>query len=155
MKRILFKNSILFIVGFCIYITAEVLYRGYSYPLMGVCAGTVIIFLDKINDLLSWDIDILWQCAFGSLLITLMELLIGKAFLAGYLPVMWDYSSVPLNYEGIICMPFSLIWAVLSFAAVLLADAINYYVFQELPIPYYKCFGKIILTFPKINKRKD
>lgn len=151
MKRILFKNSLLFIVGFCLYITVEVLYRGFSYPLMGLCAGIAIVVLDKINDLISWDVDILWQCLFGSLLITLMELLIGKASLAGYLPVMWDYSSVLLNYEGIICLPFSLVWAVLSFAAILLADAINYYVFREPPLPYYRCCGKIILKFPKIK----
>lgn len=148
-KRMILKNSLLFIVGFCLYITIEVLYRGTSYVLMGICAGIAIIILDKINDLISWDIDILWQCLFGSLLITLMELLIGKMSLAGYLPIMWDYSSVPLNYQGIICLPFSLIWAALSFVAVLLADAINYYIFGDLPVPYYRCFGKVFLRFPK------
>lgn len=26
-------------------------------------------------------------------------------------------------------------------------DAITYYVFEELPVPYYKLFGKVILRF--------
>lgn len=57
MDKKLYKNVILFIVGFCLYITIEVLFRGYSYPLMGVCAGLVVVVLDKINDHISWDID--------------------------------------------------------------------------------------------------
>ena len=36
MSKKVYKNVILFIVGFCLYITIEVLFRGYSYPLMGV-----------------------------------------------------------------------------------------------------------------------
>lgn len=146
-KRIILKNTILFLIGFCVYITIEVLYRGFSYPLMGLCAGIAIVILDKINDLISWNVDVLWQCLFGALLITLMELIIGKMFIAGYLPVMWDYSSVPLNYQGIICVPFSVVWMALSFVAIIVADAINYYVFKEKPVPYYKCFGKVIFKF--------
>ena len=146
-KRIILKNTILFLIGFCVYITIEVLYRGFSYPLMGLCAGIAIVILDKINDLISWNVDVLWQCLFGALLITLMELIIGKMFLAGYLPVMWDYSSVPLNYQGIICVPFSIVWMALSFVAIIVADAINYYVFKEKPVPYYKCFGRVIFRF--------
>ena len=146
-KRIILRNTILFLIGFCVYITIEVLYRGFSYPLMGLCAGIAIVILDKINDLISWDVDVLWQCLFGALLITLMELIIGKMFLAGYLPVMWDYSSVPLNYQGIICVPFSIVWMALSFVAIIAADAINYYVFKEKPVPYYKCFGRVIFRF--------
>ena len=146
-KRIILRNIILFLIGFCAYITIEVLYRGFSYPLMGLCAGIAIVILDKINDLISWNVDVLWQCLFGALLITLMELIIGKMFLAGYLPVMWDYSSVPLNYQGIVCVPFSVVWMALSFVAIIVADAINYYVFKEKPVPYYKCFGRVIFRF--------
>ena len=146
-KRIILKNTILFLIGFCVYITIEVLYRGFSYPLMGLCAGIAIVILDKVNDLISWDVDVLWQCLFGALLITLMELIIGKMFIAGYLPVMWDYSSVPLNYQVIVCVPFSVVWMALSFVAIIVADAINYYVFKEKPVPYYKCFGKVIFRF--------
>ncbi|MGN0464889.1 MAG: hypothetical protein ACI4F9_00900 [Lachnospiraceae bacterium] len=27
------------------------------------------------------------------------------------------------------------------------ADAINYYVFEELPVPYYRIFGKVRIRF--------
>jgi uncharacterized membrane protein len=31
---------------------------------------------------------------------------------------MWDYSTLPFNILGQICLPFSLIWIVLSFPAI-------------------------------------
>lgn len=148
MNKKLSKNIILFTVGFCLYITIEVLFRGYSFPLMGVCAGLVIVLLDKINDYISWDIDILVQCTLGMLMVTIMELIIGTIFLdTNLLPVMWDYSNLPLNFRGIICIPFMALWMILSFIAILVADSINYYVFDEEPAPYYKLFGHTIIQF--------
>ena len=142
------KNIILFIVGFCSYITIEVLWRGYSYALMGVCGGLAIVILDKINNKISWDTDILLQGLSGSLLITLFELVIGEiALRTSLLPIMWDYSNVPFNFDGVICLPFSIVWLFISIVAIMLADAINYYVFHEHPKPYYKLFGKKIIEF--------
>lgn len=101
-------------------------------------------FLDVSKSYIFSDI----QSAAGSLLITFFELVIGELALhTNIFPVMWDYSSTPLNFDGVICLPFSLIWMVLSSVAILLADAINYYVFEEYPVPYYKLFGKTIFEF--------
>lgn len=142
------KNIVLFVVGFMTYITIEVLFRGYSFALMGACGGLAIVILDKINNKLSWNTDILIQALIGSLLITFFELVIGELALhTSIVPIMWDYSDVPLNFDGVICLPFSLAWAGLSLVAVFIADAITYYVFEELPVPYYKLFGKVILRF--------
>lgn len=149
MKKIILKNVVLFYLGFSTYITIEVLYRGKSNFLMGICGGLALMILDKLNDHISWDMDILLQGCIGSALITLMEFIIGNLYLIGVLPKMWDYSNVWLNYKGIICLPFSLIWIMLSICAILLADTINYYVFHELPIPCYKLFGKTIIKFKK------
>jgi uncharacterized membrane protein len=114
---------------------------------MGCCGGIALVLLDKINDKISWDTDILLQGCVGSVLITGMEFIIGNLYLAGLLPKMWDYSNMWLNYKGIICLPFSLLWIVLSIIAIFLADSINYYIYKELPVPYYKLFGKVILKF--------
>lgn len=142
------KNLILFLFGFMAYVTIEVLYRGYSFWEMGICGGIAILLLDKINNKISWDIDILIQGACGSLIITFFEYVIGELFLNGVLPVMWDYSNVFLNYKGIICLPFSLAWVVLSIMAVVIADAINYYLLDdEEVVPSYKLFGKTIFQF--------
>lgn len=148
-----YKKLILFFVGFCIYITIECLYKsnGSSNALMGVCGGIALFLLDMINDKFGWDVDVLIQCAAGSALITGMEFIIGQFMIRGILPIMWDYSSVPFNYKGIICVPFSIIWMALSFVAIVIADAINYYVYEDTDIPYYKIFGHTFLVFPKKN----
>lgn len=141
------KSAVLFITGFCLYITIEVCYRGYSYPLMGLCGGMAFVLIDKINNKISWDIDILIQGLIGSAIITAFELLIGLMSLNGILPMMWDYSNLPLNYKGIICLPFSVVWVGISIIAVIIADAINYYFLGGDEIPYYRLFGKTILKF--------
>lgn len=146
--KIIIKNIILFAVGYCVYIAIEVTYRGFSYPLMGLCGGLALMIMDKINDYISWDIDIIIQGSIGSIIITFFELIIGEISLrTELLPIMWNYSNVPLNFDGVVCVPFSLIWVGLSIIGILIADAINYYIFGESPIPYYKCFGRTILRF--------
>lgn len=149
-KEKLIKKLILFLVGYCIYIAIEVTYRGQSFPLMGIVSGIVVLLIDKINDEISWDLDLFYQCLIGSCLITVSELIIGSiAKYTSILPVMWNYSNVPLNYDGVICLPFSIIWLFLSAVAIFVADAINYYVFEDTEVPHYILFKKIKFSFKK------
>ena len=147
MKWVLNKNLFLFYIGFTTYVSIEIIWKGSSHWIMGCCGGIALVLLDKINDKISWDTDILLQGCVGSVLITGMEFIIGNLYLAGLLPKMWDYSNMWLNYKGIVCLPFSLLWIVLSIVAIFLADSINYYIYKELPVPYYKLFGKTIIRF--------
>lgn len=142
------KSILLFLVGYCTYISIEVTYRNISYPIMGICGGLAILLLDKINDNISWNIDLCLQGLCGSALITFFELIIGEIALhTSLLPIMWDYSNVPLNFDGVICLPFSIAWFFLSILAIFLADAINYYVLDEPQVPYYNLFGKTVIKF--------
>lgn len=142
------KSILLFLVGYCTYISIEVTYRNISYPIMGICGGLAILLLDKINDNISWNVDLCLQGLCGSALITFFELIIGEIALnTSLLPVMWDYSNVPLNFDGVICLPFSIVWFFLSILAIFLADVINYYVLDEPQVPYYNLFGKTVIKF--------
>ena len=145
------KNFILFSVGFCSYSIIEFLFRGYTFVTMGIVGGVAFWMIDKINDKISWDMDIIVQGIMGSGIVTFWELLIGLVRLYKNLPPMWDYSNMPLNYKGIICVPFSLIWILVSIVGIFVADYINYYIFKEEPCPYYNLFGKTILRYPQDN----
>lgn len=151
MKNMILKNLVLFLSGFCLYMTIECLFRGYSFPLMGCCGGLCVVILDKINDYISWDVDLFWQALCGALLVTIMELVIGTiAKYTDLLPVMWDYSSLPLNFNGIVCVPFFIAWLFLSVVAIFLADAINYYIFEDTVVPHYVLFGGLfVIVFHK------
>lgn len=61
---------------------------------------------------------------------------------------MWDYTDLPLNFDGVICLPYSLLWILVSIVGIIIADAINYYVFDEKTVPYYKLLGKTVIKFP-------
>lgn len=144
------KKIILFIAGFCGYITLETLFRGYSYAVMGILGGLLLIILDSLNNFWTFDLDILVQGIYGSIIITTIELLLGEFIkVTELLPVMWDYSKLNCNYDGVICLRFSLLWILLSICGVMIADAINYYLLGDDEQPYYKIFGKEFLRFKK------
>lgn len=145
----LFKLLIMFFVGYFCYMGIEVMFRGYTYILMGITGGIAFVIIDKINNIFSFEMDMLLQCIIGSAIVTFFELIIGRTFQILNLPPMWDYTNLPFNYKGVICLPFSLLWVLLVFCVIILADSIEYYLFHEDPVPYYKLFGKRFLTLPK------
>ncbi len=114
---------------------------------MGICGGVILMILDYINERFSWDMDLILQGITGSCAITLFELIIGILFISFDLPKMWDYSGIPFNFLGVICLPYSLLWIIISIAGIFLSDAINYYAFNKLPVPYYKILGKKVIQF--------
>ena len=145
---ILIKYLTLFLVGYCAYIALEVTWRGYSYPLMGCVSGVSLLLFDQINNRISWNLDLFLQGFIGSAIVTSFELFIGEALKVINHPLMWDYSNMPLNYDGVICLPFSIIWIFVTILAILVADAYNYYLFHEEPRPHYSILG-YRFTMPK------
>ncbi len=147
-NRALLRKLILFFVSFCAYITIEMCIRGYSYPLMGLVAGMTFLFVDELNnELLSWDTDILLQGCVGAAAITYSELVAGTLWKSYGVNPLWDYDNIILNYQGVICLPFGIVWIILSIIGIMLADSINYYILKIEYAPYYILFGKEIIRF--------
>lgn len=104
-----------FLIGFFVYALLEVGSRGYTHWTMAVTGGIVMLYLYEMEVRLSIP---LWQrCAIGALFITAMEFTVGVAdnLLLGW--NVWDYSDVPLNVAGQICLPFSGLWFLLCIPA--------------------------------------
>lgn len=148
--NILCKNSVLFVCGFCIYITIEVLYKNSSHWLMGMLGGICMCIIGGLNNYISWDMPLIAQMITGASIITFFELIVGLADKYFWHIGMWDYSNMPMNFKGVICVPFFFVWMILSFFAIILSDAIEYYIFHEEQRPYYRSmFGKILFWFPE------
>ena len=49
-----------------------------------------------------------------ALAMTLIEYIAGVIFIHGMKVELWDYSNEKFNYKGIICLKFSIVWAVLG-----------------------------------------
>ncbi len=144
MKRLysLLKYLVLFSIGGFIYYIIEMVYKGItkgisSHWTMFIVGGLCFICIGLINNLISWTMPLWKQMFIGSILVTIIE------FISGYIINIWlnwgvwDYSMLPLNLLGQICLPFSVIWYFISALAIFLDDYLRYWLFREQH-PQYK-----------------
>lgn len=137
--RVFLKYLFLFIVGGVVYYSMEMLFRGYSHYSMAILGGICFIACGLLNKLLSWDTSLLLQGLIGSVIITVLEFLTGVLVNIALQLNVWDYSNMPLNVLGQICLPFSLLWVIIAIGAIILDDYIRYCFFDEEK-PRYKLF---------------
>lgn len=137
--KLLSKYLFLFCVGAGLYISIELIYRGYSHWTMGVLGGISFVSIGLINEILSWDTPLALQALIGSLIITFYEFVFGVVLNILLGLNIWDYSNLPLNVLGQICIPFSIIWYFLSIIGICLDDFLRWKLFNEEK-PKYKIF---------------
>ena len=137
--RVFLKYLFLFIIGGVVYYSMEMLFRGYSHYSMVILGGICFIACGLLNELLSWDTSLLLQGLIGSGIITVLEFLTGVLVNMVLHLNVWDYSNMPLNVLGQICLPFSLLWVIIAIGAIILDDYIRYCFFDEEK-PRYKSF---------------
>lgn len=136
MKQFL-KPLILLCFGGAVYYGMEILWRGRSHWSMFLVGGVCFILCGLINELFTWDMPLLAQGAAGACMITAVEFVSGLILNVWMGLGIWDYSGLPLNILGQVCIPFSLLWIALAIAAVVLDDWLRYFLFQEEK-PRYK-----------------
>ncbi len=138
MKQII-KEPILFCVGGMAYNVIEVLYRGYTHWTMFVVGGLCFVLIGLINEIFSWETALWKQMLIGGTVITVVEFVSGCVvnLLLGW--NVWDYSQLPLNVLGQICVPFYFVWVLLSLVGIVLDDMIRWKCFGE-DKPRYKIF---------------
>lgn len=109
--------------------TGEFVNRGFLYgavcPIYGIGATIVIISLSPIID----NILILFL---GSVLLTsLLELIAGFILEKVFQNKWWDYSSLPFNIGGYICLRFSLYWGI---ACIFLMKIIHPFIYNFIGV---------------------
>ena len=139
----LIKYSILFLIYGIIYFTIETLYKGHlTSPLMFVIGGMMGVLIGMINNLFDMDTDFILQCLVGTMIILLIECIVGYQVNIVQCQTIWDYSKVPLNFVGgQICLPFAFAWFILSGICIILDDYLRYRLFNEEE-PYYIIWNK-------------
>ena len=131
------KYLTLFVVGALIYMTIEILFRGYTYIQMGVVGGIVMIVIGLLDEPFKKELPVIVYAPLSAVIITLIEYISGYIFNIKLGLNMWDYSDLPFNIDGQICLYFSLTWGVLGVIASIIDNAIRYYWFGE-PKSYLK-----------------
>lgn len=112
------RSIVLFLTGGVVYPAIEVAWRGKTHGSMSLAGGLCLCLIDKIcltgRQKKGW----FRLCAAGSCVITGVEFCFGVCLnLIGKRNV-WDYSKMPGNVLGQICLPFSICWFFLSLPAI-------------------------------------
>ena len=102
-----------FAVGGMLYCASELLYRRRTHPSMFAAGGLALLTADRVRRV---------RCRGGAVVrvslctgaFTFIELCVGLLVNRRGRTRVWDYSRMPLNYKGQICLPFTRLWAALS-----------------------------------------
>lgn len=139
MKRlkVCLKLLVLAVIGGAIYVGIEMLWRGHSHPSMFILGGLCFVSIGLINELFPWELGIVWQALIGGTMVTCLEFITGVIVNIWLKLGVWDYSGLPLNILGQVCLPFYFAWVCLSVVAIVFDDYLRYWFFGEEK-PHYK-----------------
>ena len=98
----------------------ELLWRGRSHWTMFCLGGGCFLAIGKLGRICP---RLPLRAVLGSLICTTGELLTGLVFNRDY--AIWDYRTLPGNFRGQICLPFTLLWIPLSALAALIFDRLD------------------------------
>lgn len=115
-----------FALGGALYTLLEILWRGYTHPSMTLTGGVCLAMIYMLNSQLAGR-PLILKCAIGAVGITLIELAVGLIVNVKLHLGVWDYSRVPFNFKGQICLPYSIMWLLLSAPAFALCGLIERY----------------------------
>ena len=110
----------MFCLGGGAYVVLELLWRGRSHYSMFLAGGICFLLLGRLRQT---GLPFLWRASLGALVITGVELAAGWIFNGDY--SVWDYRGLPLNFQGQICLPFTLLWIPVSAMAMGLYGAVD------------------------------
>jgi uncharacterized membrane protein len=117
------KYIVMFGLGAFAYGLLEVIWRGHSHWSMMIAGGLCFIIFSVIAEKMK-GVRLLYKCILGSLTVTVVELLFGSVFNIVLKMNVWDYSNLPFNLYGQICLLFSVLWGFLSLFAVPFSGAV-------------------------------
>ena len=129
--RMFLKHLILFMFGGFVYVGMELCFRGYSHISMWFLGGLCFILIGAINELIPWSMKFWKQMLIGAIIITVLEFITGIVVNLWLGLQVWDYSTMPLNILGQICLPFTIIWFFISAIAIVVDDHLRYKWFGE------------------------
>jgi uncharacterized membrane protein len=138
-KKKSLKYTLLFLIGGFAYGAIENLTRGYSHISMFIAGGICFLLIGELNERGSRDLSLLEQMAISAVIITLVEFITGLIVNVWLKLDVWDYSELPFNIRGQVCLPFTFIWFFLSLLAIFLDDYLRYFLMGEEK-PRYRVF---------------
>ena len=131
------KALILSLMGGDLYCMVELIWRGHTHWSMFLLAAVLSLPLDLANEHMAWERPLWLQALMGGGIITLAELGAGLILNVWLKLDIWDYSRLPGNLWGQVCLKYALLWVVLAGTAIVLFDWMRHWLFHE-ERPHYR-----------------
>jgi uncharacterized membrane protein len=129
----LFRELILFAIGGLAYVCIELIYRGYSDVSMFFVGGLCFVIFP-------WQMPLISQQFISMIVVTAIEFVSGVLLNLCWGWDVWDYSNMPYNLCGQICLLFSVIWFFLSLLGIFIDDFLRWILFHKKHKPHYGIF---------------
>lgn len=126
-----FKQVIIMLAGGFIYGAIEIIFRGYTHPSMFITGGLCLVWVGGLDSFYEKKPPLLLQMLLGGLIITAAEFVCGLIVNIGFGMDVWDYSGLPMNIMGQVCLLFLCFWFVLSLPAIFIENFIRRGMFGE------------------------
>lgn len=123
-------EGVLFIIGGLLYAWIEILWRGYTHWTMFLLGGLCFVIMGLLNEhVFPWKLSLVAQTLISAVVITVFEFITGCVVNLWFGWHVWDYSGLPFNLLGQICLYFFMLWIPLSAIGIVLDDWIRYLVY--------------------------
>lgn len=111
-------------IGGVIYYIIEVLFRGYSHWSMIILGGICFVLIGLLDE---WQNHppMLRQMVQGAIIVTVLEFITGCIVNLWLGWNVWDYSNLPFNVLGQVCLFFTLAWFFITPIAVKLENLLH------------------------------
>lgn len=151
---ILYKTLILFVLGGFLYCGIEMLFRGRTHFSMWILGGLCFIIIGSLNERFEWEMPLISQMFISMCVITILEFIFGLVLNVLLHLSVWDYSNMPYNLLGQICLLFSVCWFWLSLPAIVIDDMLRFILYQE-EVPRYSMFCAKAPVYLWENRPRD
>lgn len=123
-------------LGGCMYYGFELMFRGFSHWSMFVLGGICFLFFYIQGSMLHWE-DPLWKQLIRCIIfVTSMEFITGIIVNKWLGLEVWDYTGLPFELFGQICLPFIVIFSGLCVIGIILSGYLSYWLYGGEK-PYY------------------
>ena len=118
------EYGVAFAAGAFIYTLLEIIWRGYTHWTMTLTGGVCLAVIFMWSELMHGSPSPL-KWLLGALSITVIEFAVGCIVNLWLKQGVWDYSTMRFNVLGQVCLPFAVLWYVISIPAFCLCDVIK------------------------------
>ena len=112
------------VIGGVGYALIELAWRGRTHWSMMLAGGLCFVLFSEIARRYRGR-SLLGKAVAAALGVTLVEWFFGVVFNVLLQMHVWDYSQVPFNFFGQICLRYTLLWGALSLVFLPVADRLN------------------------------